>query len=106
MRLLARRRDAALAEQQLLLARHGWYRQAHALSAGISRLSGVWIIGGGFACGLLAARVPLRGIGRAMRLLVSAASFALRSPLAALVAEAFVHKRPDASVTGTQDSGA
>jgi uncharacterized protein (DUF2062 family) len=94
MILTTRRRDAALAEQRLLLARRGWQRKTHLLSENIARHPDWWIVGGGFASGAIAALLPVRGIGRALRMLASVASFALRTPLAAAFAETFAHKPP------------
>ncbi|MEO5560005.1 MAG: hypothetical protein ABIO49_09135 [Dokdonella sp.] len=106
MILITRRREAALAEQRLLLARRGWHRETHAISASIARHSGWWIIGSGVASGAVAALIPLRGIGHAVRILGSVASFALRSPLGAMFAEAFAHKAPASAVTEQPDTSA
>lgn len=92
MILTSRRRAAELAEQRLLLARSDWSRQTRSLRAHAARHRGMWIIGAGFGGGALAAWLPLRGFGRAMRALASVISFSLRTPLAALFAESFVQK--------------
>ena len=106
MILTARRREAALAEQRLLLARRGWHRETHAIRARIARNAGWWIVGSGFASGAIAALIPLRGIGRAVRMLGGVASFALRSPLGAMFAEAFAHKAPASVVAEQPDTDA
>lgn len=106
MILTKRRRAAALAEQRLLLARRGWQRKTRALSAGIARHPGWWIVGGGFVSGAIAALTPLRGIGRGVRMLANIASFALRSPLGAMFAEAFAHKATASAVAEQPDTNA
>lgn len=105
MILTERRLEAESAEQRLLLARRGWHRETHAISASIARHSGWWIVGGGFVSGALVALTPLRGIGRAIRMFASIASFALRSPLSAMFTEAFSHK-PSSSVADRPDTNA
>ncbi|MEO7324985.1 MAG: hypothetical protein ABIW82_09175 [Dokdonella sp.] len=106
MILSTRRRDAALAEQRLLLARRGWHRKTHALRAGIARHPAGWIVGGGFVSGAIAALTPLRAIGRGVRLLANIASFALRSPLSAMFVEAFAIKASAATAAEQPDTDA
>jgi hypothetical protein len=103
MILTARRRAAELAEQRLSLARHDWNTQTRSLRAGFGRHRGLWIVAAGFGSGALAAWLPLRGVGRALRALAGVISFSLRTPLAALFAESFVHK-PGTPASGTSDS--
>lgn len=102
MILASRRRDAALAEQRLLLARRDWRRQTRALRANIARHRGPWIVGAGFGGGVLAAWLPLRGVGRAVRALARVISFSLRTPLAALLAES-LSRKSQAPGAGTSD---
>jgi uncharacterized protein (DUF2062 family) len=103
MILTSRRRAAELAEHRLLLARSDWNRQTRSLRANVARHRGLWIVGAGFGSGVLAAWLPLRGVGRALRALASVVSFSLRTPLAALFAESLTHK-PGTPTSGTSAS--
>lgn len=87
MSLLTRRKDVERAEHRLLLAQASWRERSQALHMQFEKHREAWILGGGFAGGVLAGLLPLRGIVRAGSMAASIVGMALRTPLTALLAE-------------------
>ena len=85
MRLLLRRREAAAAESRLRSAHEDWSVQTHSMRARFNRHREWWVVGAGFIGGIASTLLPGRGLARAGRLAGRIASFALRSPFAALL---------------------
>jgi len=87
MSLLTRRKDVERAEHRLLLAQADWRERSQALRMQFEKHREAWALGGGFAGGVLAGLLPLRGIVRAGSMAASIVGMALRTPLTALLAE-------------------
>lgn len=96
MSLRTRRHDVALAQAKLQHERALWITRTQSLRARVHAHRARWIIGSGFAGGLLAGFLPLRGLGRAGGVVSHALGFVLRSPLVALLF-AEVAKKPPAA---------
>lgn len=87
MQLLERRREAAEADLRLQKERGRWYTQTMAIRATLARHRQAWTVGGGFAGGVLTGLLPIRAFARTASLLVGAVSFALRTPIGAMLLE-------------------
>lgn len=99
MKLLERRREADRAERRLRRERATWIVRTAAIRAWLGHHRAAATVGGGFAGGMLAGMLPLRGFARMMRTLGSLTAFALRMPLGALLADAAIPgaRAPDAA---------
>lgn len=88
-----RLRDARLAEARALYLRARAHSCTARLRARLRRHGGAWLLGSGFGAGLLAARVPVRGMLRAGSGMLRIIGM-LRLPLGALiVGSGLLHER-------------
>ncbi len=88
-----RLREARLAEARVLYLRARSHSGIARLRARLRRHRGAWLLGSGFGAGLLAARVPVRGVLRAGSGLLRIIGM-LRLPLGALiVGSGLLHER-------------
>ncbi|MBO9664881.1 hypothetical protein [Dokdonella sp.] len=101
MSLLERRRAARRAELEFELTRVQWHARTRLLREHYARHREAWLLGGGFAAGVIASLLPLRAGVRLGRTLASAASLLLRSPLQTLLFE-YVHRHLDRDETTTR----
>jgi predicted lipid-binding transport protein (Tim44 family) len=87
VKLLIRRRDAALAEQRLRRERDIWHIETTTIRARIARHRAAFAAGGGLASGLLCGLVPPRSVARLGRFFAGTVSFALRTSIGAMLVE-------------------
>lgn len=106
MKLLERRRDAALAERRLTLEQHRWLVKTRSIRMYMARHREAWIVGTGLAGGFIVGLLPLRHISRVVSLTASAASFMMRTPIGSLLADGFARGREDTGTAGPSDTNA
>lgn len=94
----ALKREVIAANRRLVNERAGWRSRIFSLRARIARHRETWIVAGGFAGGVVAGLLPLRGIAQAARVTAGVASFVLRNPLGALFVEGL--RRSDDTAEG------
>lgn len=87
MTLLARRREARLAEVRVQRQRMLWQIHTNTLRAHLSHDRGVIAVCAGAATGFACGLMPMRGIARGARIVASIAAFALRTPIGAMLFE-------------------
>jgi hypothetical protein len=102
MKLSERRRAVLLAEQRLQIERGRWRTRWFSLQARLAPHRTALILGGGAASGFVAGLLPLRGFARVGSLMTSIVSFALRSPIGAMLFEGLTRAegtdtKPDSS---------
>ncbi len=100
MKLLQRRRDAALAEHRLIIEQDSWRVKTRSIRMYIARHREAWIVGAALTGGFIVGLLPLRHLSRAVSLTASAASFMMRTPIGALLADGFARSREDAGTPG------
>ncbi len=103
MKLLVRRREVAVAERRLQRERADWHAQTTALRACAARHRGALAVGTGAIGGLLCGLLPLRSIARLGRFLASAAEFALRTPIGAMLIDGMKRHAPAQTASPTDD---
>ena len=92
MKLLIRRRAAAVAEQRLQRARDIWRAETTTIRARIARHRAAFAACAGLATGLLCGLLPLRSVTRLGSFFAGAVSFALRTPIGAMLVEGASHR--------------
>jgi predicted lipid-binding transport protein (Tim44 family) len=94
MKLLERRRAVAQARDRLQRERSRWHTQSQTWRARIARHRNALIVGGGVASGFVAGLLPWSAFARVGGILAATASFVLRSPIGALLAEDLRQRAP------------
>jgi uncharacterized protein (DUF2062 family) len=94
MKLLERRRAVVDATHRLQRERSRWQTQTRTLRIRLARHRTALIVGGGVAGGLVAGFLPWSAFARVGSFVAAAASFVLRSPIGALLAEDLRQRAP------------
>lgn len=94
MKLLARRREAELAQVQLQRERHRWQTDTETLRACFARHRGSIAVGTGAVVGLLCGVIPIRGATRFGRIVANVSVFVLRTPIGVMLIDAIRHRGP------------
>lgn len=102
MKLLERRRAAALAAARFDTERVRWHVRSSAMRSYVHAHRAALSLAGGFAAGIVAGLLPFRGIVRAGGMAFSAISFAMRLPAGLLVAD----PRAQAATNANDDTSA
>ncbi len=97
MKLFERRHAVLVAERKLQRERHRWQTDTLSLRTRLARHRIALILGGGFAGGMFAGLLPWLGFARLGGLLTGTLSFALRSPIGAMLVDSLAGKRNDQS---------
>jgi len=97
MKLLERRRAVVDASRRLTRERSRWQRETLALRTRLARHRIALILGGGAAGGFVAGLLPWSAFARVGSFVAAAASFVLRSPIGALLAEDLRQRAPSDS---------
>jgi hypothetical protein len=87
MKLLVRRREAALAERRLQCARDIWNVKTTTIRASLSRHRKALAAGMGLFAGLLCGVVPRRAVARLGRFFASFIGLAVRIPIETMLVE-------------------
>ncbi|HEY0231388.1 MAG TPA: hypothetical protein VGC55_09055 [Dokdonella sp.] len=87
MKLLDRRRAVVEATGRLQRERRRWQTETHTLRKLLARHRTLLILGGGGASGFIAGLLPWSAFARAGGIVSAAISFALRSPIGAMLAD-------------------
>ena len=95
MKLLERRRAVAEATGRLQRERTRWQIETRTLRKLVARHRTALILGGGAASGFVAGLLPWRAFARVGSIVTAAVSFALRSPIGAMLAEDLRQRAPD-----------
>lgn len=106
MKLLERRREAALAEGRLALEQQSWRVKTRSIRMYIARHREAWIVGSGLAGGFVIGLFPFRHIGRLVSLAASTASFMVGTPIVSVIAESFARGRDGTGASGPSDTNA
>lgn len=88
------RRAAELAEHRCLAERGAFVCAFARLRARGERHAPRWLLGGGFACGIVAAWLPLRALLRTARFAMDATLFVRRLPIPLAAADPGEQERP------------
>jgi len=87
MKLLERRREVQQATHRLQRERTRWQTETRTLRKLVARHRTALIVGGGAASGFVAGLLPWRAFARVGSIVSAAVSFALRSPIGAMLAD-------------------
>ena len=92
MKLLIRRRAAAVVEQRLQRERDIWHTETTTIRARIATHRAAVAAGAGLASGLLWGLLPARSLARLGSFFAGTVSFALRTPIGAMLVEGASHR--------------
>lgn len=98
MSLIDRRRKVAAAELRVRVERARWKESTRGIRQRFAGNEAPLIVGGGLLAGVVTGLLPLRSFARLGGVLAGAVSFALRSPIGAMLMEGIAHQGARAKV--------